>query len=403
MFKKRSIFFYGLAILIPSVVLLIYSCSVASNNSSSSSTKISDNSSSSIPTTQNNLKLKLYMGSASVGDFISYVIDNSNNQLIYSNMTRGYSWSANFTVQPDGSRMFNLPNGFGNSTAAYFIEIPDKVLAVTFQIGTGSGGGAPYKPALAILTPNTITNSAGLTNMNGMYFQLLASKVTNSSNPWEIGLYSINQMGVYITNASVTVFQSNPSNQHISPNGFTGTVIYSNNTTYGPSPGENGVGTNYIPASANGYTYVADLGQDAGFSFGCLLRQTQIQPADYAGKYILMYLDQSRNRNETVLTQDNVVRGYAILSNNGPNVDIYTSTNDADYNYVTTMLADSAIIDYPLNSVVYFARPTNSGGGGALVPSADLSMALLGFGHGSSYDTNNDFQAMFGFAMKITN
>jgi hypothetical protein len=334
------------------------------------------------------------MGAASVGDFISYVIDDSNDQLIFSNITRNYMWSAGFTPQTDGSCKFTIPV---LNIDAYFLEIPDKALIVTFQIGTGAGGGAPYKPALAILTPNTITDSNGLTNMNGMYFQIVANKITNSINPWEIGLYtSPDTMGVYFTNANITVFGYNPTNGHIVPNGFTGTIIYSNNTTYGPTPGGG-----YIPTSANGYTYVADFGQDQGFSFGCLLRQTLTQPSDYAGKYILMYLQQYRNRNQTALTNDFVVRGYAILSNNGAYEDVYLSTNDIDYTYVSTMLTTNSVIDPPVSSVAYYALPTNTNGGGVLVPSADMTMALISFSHGNESDTNNDFGVTLGFAKKI--
>jgi hypothetical protein len=93
--KKHIAAYFGAVLTAILAFVLIYSCAASPGSSSSSANS-----------TGNNLKLKLkvYMGSASPGDFISYSIDNESNRLIFSNITRDYDWSAGFTIAADSSR-----------------------------------------------------------------------------------------------------------------------------------------------------------------------------------------------------------------------------------------------------------------------------------------------------------
>jgi hypothetical protein len=289
------------------------------------------------------------------------------------------------------------------------MEAPDKALVVTFHIDTGIGGS---KPALAILTPNTVTSDASLTNMRGLYYQLAAMRIS-SNGSWLDGLYEFDQnkglgMIVDMKVPNVEIYQFDTNTTHmVKDNSFTGVVFYSNNTTYGTGPGDNGPGTtNYLPATANGITYIADFGMDRGFTFGCKLRQTAMTAAQYNGKYMLMYLEKERQQNTNGLSTDGVVKGFVILSNTQNElIDVYMYTNGGVTNKADVLIATNIIVDTVPPTYAYYATATNqqNGGGVAVVPSSDMSMALISRTEGSAHDTNQKYYVMFGFAIRDTN
>jgi hypothetical protein len=387
MLKKYFKSLFTVLALITAVILL-YSCTASPASSVSSS--------------GNNLKLKLkcYMGSASVGDFVSYTLDYTSNNIIFSNMTHKYTWSASFASAGDGSYQFSMPFGFG-SMNAYFLDVPDKALAVTFEISTNDGGTNNFAKALAILSPNTITSSNDMTNMNGLYFQIFAQRFL--TNNYINGLYSVRPMVVtlqYPGSNDIYLFNETSTNIDLVYQTFHGSLWFSNNTPYGTGP------DGPVPAMANGVSYVADLGANKGFDFGCLLRNTSITASDYTGKYSFMYLVQSRASGNSTLDVNDIVKGYFYMSNQTGNlIDAYMVTNGQTGNgYIGTLEATNLAVPAPASTTVYFAKVTNNNYGNIVIAlSKDLQMALITSYYGDSSDTNNVYNVMYGFAVRNTN
>ncbi|MGC8764949.1 MAG: hypothetical protein ACP5QT_03600 [Brevinematia bacterium] len=351
------------------IMLLFFSCGSEPSSASSSASSTS---------TGTSLNLKNYIGSASIGDIVSYGIDHEGKQLMYSNLTRGYFWSSTYSEESDGSCKFTVPVV---DEEAFFIEIPDKMLVVNFYIRENNTN----IPAFAVLVPQKINSADDLTNLNGFYAILEAFRLV--TNDYGNGLYEVNAGAVEISNTNWSHYKG--ENSGLS-NDDHGTIYFSNEVklAYAVNP----TGEFSIPMFIGDTTLAADMGIGKGFQVGLKLRTTPVTPSELAGDYIIMFYAQRREPNSTNWTSE-LTKGIVTLSNNGSYIDVW---------FYGTNVATMQVHSFPVQNKginVYTLWNTNGEGGGVIL-SEDLSCGFIFEREGWIYNTNDFFFAQFGFVKK---
>ena len=126
--------------------------------------------------------VRLYNGTAAVGDFLSISIDSKAGTITYSDVTNGETGTVPYTVNGDGTYSISDPQG--NILTGY--EVPGFVLLVE-AAKAGSGRNTPALITAVESTPVTIEPFAGK-NYNFMQFRTAAGGI-------EIGSVSIDAQG----------------------------------------------------------------------------------------------------------------------------------------------------------------------------------------------------------------
>jgi len=365
MFKKLSLFVMSLFVL--SLVLSCGEAPASGENSSSSNPNVNPN-------------LKSYIGAASIGDIVWYGVDHSTKQLIFSNISRQYTWSATYTEQSDGTCKFTVPV---INEEASFLEVPDKFLVVQFYIrenGTNI-------PAFAMLVPHTVKSQDDISKMNGLYGILEIHRSTANDYTYGLNRGSMDAVSVNGTNYKHYKVISNFTGEI---DGI-GPIIFSNEIGCPVAVIENNNGVTYFPIFAGEATFAGDFGLGNGFCLGLKVRTNSITYDELAGEYVVLGMEQWRGRNSISYT-NMLLKGIFILSNN-------ISSNTLDVYEGGTHLIDSLIItNVDFEGTKGYCMVSSNGV--AVVISEDGESFIFSKNDGKIDDTNSYYQQMFGFGRK---
>ncbi len=360
------------------ILLFLTACTQVPQDSSSSST--------SIPTSQN---LKSYMGAASIGDIVWYGIDSQSKSLMFSNITRGYTWSSTYTEQSDGSMKFTIPV---INKEAYFIEIPDKLLVVIFEILDQNTN----YPAFAILVPQTINSREDMTNLNSAYFFLEAERISDGEYK---GLYNLYPCALLLTPSNVTKY--NGDNGILTNEGTIPIYFSDSEKACYAVVNDGGMDhTNYF--YANNKTFVLDRGLNRGFAFGSVVRTNEPSTTELVGNYVFMIFSQGRDAGQTNLRYNEVNKGWVTLSNTGSYLDVYVGSNLNSLDRVDTVTNFRVYsTDSKINAYCLLSTNASEDSPLVIVLGDDLNYAFLVEDDGNPTDTNSDYRVQFGFIKKV--
>jgi len=126
--------------------------------------------------------VRVYSGTASVGDFLTISIDSNAQKITYKNYTNGETGTVPYTINSDGTYAISDPNG--NLLAGY--EVPGFVIMIE------AANAGPNKDTAALITaietaPATISTFAGQ-NFNYVQFRTAAGGT-------EVGTITIDGQG----------------------------------------------------------------------------------------------------------------------------------------------------------------------------------------------------------------
>jgi hypothetical protein len=369
MFKKVSLFVMSLFIL--SLVLSCGEAPASGGNSSSSNPNVNPN-------------LKSYIGAASIGDIVWYGVDNSTKQLIFSNISRQYTWSATYTEQSDGTCKFTVPV---INEEASFLEVPDKFLVVQFYIRESNVN--VNVPAFAMLVPHTVKSQDDISKLNGIYGILEIHRST--ANDYTYGLNWGDMDAVSLNGTSYKHYKviSNFTGEKDA----TGPIIFSNEIGCPVVVIANNNDVTYFPIFAGEATFAGDFGIGNGFCLGLKVRTNSITYDEAVGEYVVLGMDQWRKQNSISYTSM-LLKNIIILSNN-------ISSNTLDVYEGGTNLIDSLIItNVDFEGTKAYCMVSTSPNGAAVVISEDGKSFILFKGDGNIYNTNWYYQQMFGFGRK---
>ncbi len=364
------------------ILLLLGACTQLPQDSSSSSSSVS-----SIPTSQN---LKSYMGAASIGDIVLYGIDDQNKNLIFSNLTRQYYWSATYTEQEDGTMKFTIPV---INEDAYFLEIPDKLLVVLFAI---RDEGKDY-PAFAVLAPHTIQSSNDMAGLNNLYFYLEAERISEGDYK---GLYNLEAAGILVTPSNAIHYDKSNNGNLLYPDPPVSIGFDNNNKMcYVEIP--EGPNTNKFHFVASDKSFVLDRGINKGFAFGCTFVTNAPGLDDIAGTYVVMGFEQRREAGQTNLDYNHVTKMKVMLSNTGSHLDVYLyNTNNQSFEKGDTLqIVNFQSIDGKINA--YCLYSTNQENENVIVI-GDTNYAFMFHNRGEASNINDLYDMKFGFIKKIS-
>jgi len=369
-------------ILIILMSISIFSCGVGTGSSSSASSISIGASSSSSASIGSGLQLKLknYIGAASIGDIVWYGIDHSNKQLIFSNISRQYTWSSTYSEESDGTCKFTIPV---IDVTAYFFEIPDKMLVVNFYIRENNTN----IPAFAILVPHLIQSEADLTNLKGTYCLLETKR--SVKNDFTYGLHEGELDVLSLSSTVITQYYVSNNMTYVK---HTLPVKFSNEikSPYVEAPSwEDGkyVTNNYV-FFASDTTFVVDMGIGRGFIVGLKIRTSSFTANDIAGRALFMKFEQHRNANKTNY-YSYLDKGYANFSNNNNNLDNWVNGTNfvGQFNILSLQHEGKSIYYMAITNYEVYAPI-----------SEDLSCALIYSKRGDMFDLEQEYVFSFGFA-----
>jgi hypothetical protein len=368
MFKKLSLFVISFFIL--SLVLSCGEAPASGENSSSSNPNVNPN-------------LKSYIGAASIGDIVWYGVDHSTKQLIFSNISRQYNWSATYTEQSDGTCKFTVPV---INEEASFLEVPDKFLVVQFYIRESNVN--VNVPAFAMLVPHTVKSQDDISKLNGLYGILEIHRST--TNDYTYGLNWGDMDAVSLNGTSYKHYKVSNFTGEIDG---TGPIIFSNEIGCPVAVISNSNDVTYFPIFAGEATFAGDFGLGNGFSLGLKLRTNSITYDEAAGEYVVLGMDQWRQQNSISYTSM-LLKGIFILSNN-------ISSNTLDVYEGGTNLVDSLIItNGDVEGTKGYCMVSTSPNGVTVVISEDGKSFIFSKHDGDIHNTNSYYQQMFGFGRK---
>jgi hypothetical protein len=196
------------------------------------------------PSTVATQALRVYHGTASVGDFMSISINATAQTIAYTDLSNTTSATVAYTVNSDGTYRLNDPTG--NLLAAY--EVPNYALLIQ-AAKTGPNANTP-----ALVTA-VESGQISIDTFEGQAYNYMQFRT--SSGGMEVGSVSVNMEGT----GSITSFwpygSYNEGNQGVSPFG-SGTLDMSDAQLDSsgtflkvPDPGNNGT-FDYVFGTANG-------------------------------------------------------------------------------------------------------------------------------------------------------
>lgn len=220
--------------------------------------------------------LRVYHGTASVGDFMNITIDSTAGTIAYTDVSNGDSGTVPFTVNSDGT--YTLADPKGNLLAAY--EVPNYALIIQ----AAKTGPSLNTPALITAVESGPISMATFSGHSYNYIQF-----RTSSGGLEVGTVTISSQGLG-SNSSFWPFGSyNQGNQSGSPfNSGTIDLTQAKPDSSGTflTVTEQGSGVDYIFGTANG---VFAVDSPNGAILGLKKAASKNFDPSFAGTYKAIY------------------------------------------------------------------------------------------------------------------